>query len=119
MKIAIPVEGDRAGARVCTSYGRAPFYLIHDTETKENHYVVNEAARQTGGAGIKAAQIVVDQGVDALLSPRLGQNAADVIQAAGIAIFKTQGDSVDENLRLYARGLLEELDEIHAGLHGN
>ncbi|HHX30660.1 MAG TPA: dinitrogenase iron-molybdenum cofactor biosynthesis protein, partial [Clostridiaceae bacterium] len=35
------------------------------------------------------------------------------------AIFKTQGDSVDENLRLYARGLLEELDEIHAGLHGN
>jgi predicted Fe-Mo cluster-binding NifX family protein len=60
MKIAIPLEEKTLDTSVCASFGRAPFFLFYDTETKESIFVDNSAATSTGGAGIKAAQIIVD-----------------------------------------------------------
>ena len=56
MKIAIPVDEKSLESNVCVSFGRAPYYLIYDTETKESVFLDNSAAASTGGAGIKAAQ---------------------------------------------------------------
>ncbi len=36
MKIAIPVDSNIDEVKVNDSFGRAPYYLIHDTETKED-----------------------------------------------------------------------------------
>lgn len=73
-----------------------------------------------GGAGIKAAQLIVDENVQAVLTPRCGENAAQVLQAAGIALYKTNGTSLEENIRSFVQGELLLLDKIHAGLshHG-
>ncbi|HZK28711.1 MAG TPA: NifB/NifX family molybdenum-iron cluster-binding protein, partial [Clostridia bacterium] len=106
-------------SNVCMSFGRAPYYLIFDTDTNESEFIVNTAAQSAGGAGIRAAQIVADQKVDVLLTPRCGQNAADVIQAAGIKLYKTSGVSIRENIDAMIAGTLRPLDEIHAGLHGH
>ncbi|MFA5585708.1 MAG: NifB/NifX family molybdenum-iron cluster-binding protein [Saccharofermentanales bacterium] len=119
MKIAIPVDDKSEGTRVSLSFGRAPYYLIHDTETEKSEWVENTAAQSAGGAGIRAAQILVDQKTEILLSPRLGQNAADFLLEAGVRIFKTTDASAADNLRAYLAGELSPLDEIHAGLHGH
>lgn len=119
MKLAIPVDDNHIESKVCMSFGRAPYYLIHDTESGENHFVVNTAAQSSGGAGVRAAQIVADQKVDLLLTPRCGQNAADVLLAANIRLYRTEGDSISENIKACLAGKLPELDEIHAGLHGH
>ena len=76
MKIAIPVDEKTLESRVCVSFGRTPYFLIYDVETKESIFIDNSAAASTGGAGIKAAQIIVDNKADVLLTPRLGENAA-------------------------------------------
>ena len=47
---------------ICESFGRAPYYLIYDTEKDEATFIDNSAATSTGGAGIKAAQVIVDSG---------------------------------------------------------
>lgn len=119
MKIIIPVDERDMGTNVCVSFGRAPYFLVYDTETKESLFIDNSAAASTGGAGIKAAQIIVDSKVDALLTPRCGENAADVLKAADIKIFKTIGDSTRENLDAFIAGNLSLLGEIHAGFHGH
>ncbi len=119
MKIALPVDGNSMESQVCMSFGRAPYYLVRDTETKANQFVTNKAAAQSGGAGIRAAQIVADQGVDVLLTPRCGVNAAGVIQAAGIKIYRTEGDSIEGNIEAFLDGRLSTLDEIHEGLRGS
>jgi len=119
MKIAIPVDSNIDEVKVNDSFGRAPYYLIHDTETKEDLFVFNTAARSAGGAGIRAAQLVVDQKPDVFLAPRMGQNAADVIKTANIAIYKTEGSSVKRNIERYLAGELSPLDDIHAGLHSH
>jgi predicted Fe-Mo cluster-binding NifX family protein len=117
MKIAIPVDEKTLESNVCASFGRTPYFLIYDVETKESIFIDNSAAASTGGAGIKAAQTIVDNKANALLTPRCGQNAADVIKSAEIKIYKTITGSAKDNIDAFIAGKLSLLDEIHAGFH--
>ncbi len=117
MKIVIPVDEKDMATNVCVSFGRAPYFLVYDTETQESLFLDNSAAASTGGAGIKAAQTIVDNKADALLTPRCGENAADVLKAADIKIFKTTDAPVKGNIKAFIAGKLPLLDEIHAGFH--
>ena len=119
MKIAIPVEEKTLESSICASFGRTPYFLIYDTETKESTFIDNGAAASTGGAGIKAAQTVVDQKANILVTPRCGENAADVIKSADIKIFKTTSVSIKDTIAAFIDGKLPVLDEFHAGFHGH
>lgn len=119
MKIVIPVEENKMETRISQSFGRTPFFLIYDTDTKEQVFIENRAAQATGGAGIKAAQLITDNKPEALLTPRCGQNAADVIKAANIKIYKTISDNLLENIVAFKEGKLAGLTEIHAGFHNH
>ena len=50
MKVAIPVDEKKMGTNVCISFGRTPYILIYDIETKEITFIENSAAASTGGA---------------------------------------------------------------------
>lgn len=117
MRIAIPVDEKTMETNVCASFGRTPYFLIYDTEKKESMFLDNAAAASAGGAGIKAAQTVIDNQADALLTPRLGQNAADVLKSAEIKTYQTTAGSAKDNIDAFIAGKLSLLDEIHAGFH--
>ena len=119
MKIAIPVDEKSVDSNVCISFGRTPYFLIYDVDTKESVFLDNSAAASTGGAGIKAAQTIVDNKANVLLTPRCGENAAEVLKSADIEIFKTTSASVKDNIDAFIDGKLSLLDEIHAGFHGH
>jgi predicted Fe-Mo cluster-binding NifX family protein len=119
MKLAIPVNDKSMQSGVCQSFGRSPYFLIYDTETKENTFLDNSAVASQGGAGIKAAQTIVDNNVNALLTPRCGENAAKVIKPANIKIYKTANDSITDNINDFNDGKLSLLDDIHPGLHNH
>ena len=119
MKIAIPVDEKSLDSNVCGSFGRTPYFLIYDVDTKESVFLDNSAAASTGGAGIKAAQTIVDNKANVLLTPRCGENAAEVLKSADIEIFKTTSASVKDNIDAFIDGKLSLLDEIHAGFHGH
>lgn len=119
MKIAIPSGTNNIEADVYASFGRAPFYWIYNTETAESEFLTNVAASSPGGAGIKAAQFLVDAYVDILITPRCGQNAADVVKVANISIYKSIDGSLSDNLKAWEEGRLELLDHIHPGFHGH
>ena len=76
MKIALPVKARSLQAEISDTFGRTEYFLIYDMENKTAEYIDNSAAASQGGAGIKAAQTVVDQNVEALLTPQCGENAA-------------------------------------------
>ncbi len=119
MRIAMPVDDNNMDTTVCPSFGRCPFYLIYDTEAKTGEFLINTAAKSAGGAGIRAAQLVVDSHVDSALAPRCGQNAANVLQAANIKLYQTNSNSVKESIASFEAGDLPLLAEIHAGFHGH
>ena len=78
MKVAIPTNERAMDKGVCKSFGRAPYFLIHDTETGGGGFIENAAASSQGGAGIKAGQTVVDSGAKVLLTPRCGDRKSVV-----------------------------------------
>ena len=119
MKVAMPVNGQSMQDEVCESFGRAPFFLFYDTESDVPNFVDNVAAKSRGGAGIQAAQSLVDAAADALLTPRCGENAAEVLAAANVAVYKTEGRSIEANLEAFGNGSLPLLHETHPGFHGH
>lgn len=119
MKIAIPVDDVSMDTNICISFGRAPYFMIYDTESKDASFLDNSAAASQGGAGVKAAQIIADSGVGALLTPRCGENAAEVFQASNIKIYQTVGSMLKHNILSFENGDLELLNEIHPGFHNH
>ena len=116
MIIAVPMDENKKD--ICVSFGRAPFFLFSNTETGKEELKANPAAEASGGAGIKAAQAVVDGGAGTLITVRCGENAAEVFKAANIKIYKAEGSDAHENLKALAEGSLQELTHFHAGYHG-
>jgi predicted Fe-Mo cluster-binding NifX family protein len=119
MKIAIPVDEKMMTSTICQSFGRAPYFLVYDTESKESNFVDNSAAVSQGGAGIKAAQSLIDSKVNVLLTPRCGENAAEVLSTASIKIYQTIRFSIMDTIDDFQKDKLHVLDEIHPGLHGH
>ncbi|MBP8641178.1 MAG: NifB/NifX family molybdenum-iron cluster-binding protein [Oscillospiraceae bacterium] len=119
MKTAIPVDDKSIESSVCPSFGRAPYFLIYDNTTNENHFLDNSAVASQGGAGIKAAQAIVDNDVKTLLTPRCGENAEEVLSKAGIIIFKTIAGSAQQNIDAFKAEQLVPLNEFHKGFHGH
>jgi predicted Fe-Mo cluster-binding NifX family protein len=119
MKIAIPADENATGTDVCISFGRTPYFMIFDTDTKASTFLENTAAASEGGAGIKAAQIIVDSKAAVLLTPRCGENAADVLKAADIKMYKTITGSAMDNVAAFMNSKLSLLGETHPGLHNH
>ncbi|MBC7325174.1 MAG: NifB/NifX family molybdenum-iron cluster-binding protein, partial [Moorella sp. (in: Bacteria)] len=75
-----------------------------------------------GGAGIQAAQELVKRGVRAVITGRVGPNAAAVLQAAGIKLYTAGGKSVQEAYRQFLNNELAPLTGAnampHAGIRG-
>ena len=70
MKIAMPVNEKDMKTEICVSFGRAPYFFFYDTEAKEGTFVDNSAVASAGGAGIKAAQVIVDNEAHVFAYPR-------------------------------------------------
>ncbi len=117
MKLILPVESKSLTAPVCPSFGRAPLFLLYNTENGTHEFLTNAAAASQGGAGIQAAQTLADSGALVLITYRCGQNAADVLGAAGIEIYKAKDGTAEENIKAYQAGELLLLSEIHPGFH--
>ncbi len=119
MKVIVPVESKSLDAPVCPSFGRTPLFVLFDTESGNHEFLDNGAAASQGGAGIKAAQMLVDSGAAALITYRCGENAAEVLNTANVKMYKAQDGSVAENLAKLKDGKLSLLTEIHPGFHNH
>lgn len=117
MIIALPVEDKSMAAKVCQSFGRAPYFLFYEPEGERAEFQENKAPMSQGGAGVQAAQQIVDGKARVLLTPRCGENAAAVLAEARVLIFQTEGDSIEGNIQAYQADRLRELKDIHPGQH--
>jgi len=115
MKIAIPTT---EGKTVCASFGRAPFFLFYNDENQKSELIQNPASQASGGAGTKAAQFVLDNGADTVITVKCGENAGAVLNAAKIMIYNSASYNIEENIQLLKEKKLSLLEEFHKGFHG-
>jgi predicted Fe-Mo cluster-binding NifX family protein len=91
-----------------------------DSDTMAFEAMANEAIAAPGGAGIQAAQTVVNKGVDVLVSGNVGPNAFQVLSTAGVKIATGAYGTVQEAVEMYKAGRLSEAGistvAAHAGM---
>ncbi|MBN1266467.1 MAG: helix-turn-helix transcriptional regulator [Anaerolineales bacterium] len=119
MRVAISSTGDTLASESSSMFGRCPYYIVVDTDTMDFKAIPNPAVNASGGAGVKASQFVLEQKVEAVLTGRVGPNAMKVFQQAGMALFVTEGGSVEQEVQKYLAGELQQLTvpgDSHAGM---
>ena len=112
MKLCITATGNNFGANIDARFGRAPWFLIIDTNTGTIiEAVENTAATQAQGAGIAAAKLMSDKNVDAILTGTVGPNATSVFQASGISLFEglSPQDTVQDALAKFKQGAYSQV----------
>lgn len=119
MRIALPVNNKDILSDICPSFGRTPYFLIYNTNDKSSVFIDNLAAQSAGGAGIKAAQMLVDQLVKVIIAPRYGENAAKVLIDAKITVYKNIAGTAEENIKAYENNQLNIIADIHPGFHNH
>jgi predicted Fe-Mo cluster-binding NifX family protein/DNA-binding PadR family transcriptional regulator len=121
MQIVIPANGVDLEAPTSSVFGRCQTFVFVDSETLEFEALPNPALGAPGGAGVQAAQTVLQRGARAVVAPALGPNAFRVIRAAGVPAYKLDGETVRDAVEAYRSGrlaLLETAGPDHVGLGG-
>jgi len=114
MKIAVTSIGTDLDAEVDPRFGRAPYFLIVDSETFEFEVVDNkENVNALKGAGIQAAGLVSKKGAEVLLTGFCGPNAFKAMRAAKIGVANNAGGTVREAVQAYLDGKLPLADSAN------
>jgi predicted Fe-Mo cluster-binding NifX family protein len=119
MKIIITASSDKTDQPFNPRFGRAEYFLLYDSETKEWKALPNPAADARGGAGPQAVQFIANQGAEVVISGRYGPSAFTAIEAASIKAYIANEGTVSQVLQQYLDGQLEQVGEASGtGFHG-
>jgi predicted Fe-Mo cluster-binding NifX family protein len=86
-------------------------YLFVDTESMEFEAAPNPAIDAPGGAGIRAAQFVTSADVQAVITGKVGPNAINVLQAAGVPVYLFRDGTVRQAVDNFVAGKLSTASE--------
>jgi len=105
MKIAVTAQDGDIEGNVDQRFGRAPWFLIIDTETMEYEAVENvQSMNLPQGAGIQSAQNVAAKKPAAVLTGNCGPNAFKVLQAAGVEVVVGVSGKIKDAVQAYIKG---------------
>ena len=98
MKVAVSSESMEEDSRVSDVSGRAPYYLIFD-KSKLVKVLKNPFRIGGGGAGFGVAEMLSEEGVDAVISGKIGQNMKSALDERGIKYFEMSGITISDALK--------------------
>ena len=117
MKLCVSATGTDLEATVDSRFGRCQYFLFVDSETMDFESVGNPAFTAGGGAGIQAAQLVVNKGAVIVLTGYVGPNAFQALQAAGIKIVTGISGTVKEAVEKFKKGEVQYAGTPTVGSH--
>ena len=122
MKIAVTAMGRELADQVSARFGRAPYFLIVNSEDiTAIEAIENPNVSAGGGAGVQSAQLMADRDVEAVVTGDCGPKAFQVFGAAGINVFTGAAGSVRDAVEAFNAGKLSEAADAnvppHAGMN--
>ena len=111
MKVAISVATADTNANLHPRFGRAVAFVLVDTDTDTREVLPNPAQNASGGAGVMAAEFLVKQNVDAVISQAVGPKAAGVLRSAKITMYQAKSGTADTLIAQLLQGNLALLEK--------
>jgi len=111
-RIVIPVSDEKGLDSVLSQhFGRAPFYAIIDLDEKGKiigQGTIANTSEHFGGVGLPPDRIMQLK-PKALVTYGLGSKALQMFQAGGVAVLRTEAESVKQVVDAYNNNELQEL----------
>jgi predicted Fe-Mo cluster-binding NifX family protein len=108
MKVAVSATGRDLNCQIDPRFGRCRYFILVNPETMEFEAFENEGLMASGGAGVQAAQLVVEKGAKTVITGNLGPNAASALSASRINVYLVPGGTVKDVVEGYKSGRLSE-----------
>ncbi|MDD2339482.1 MAG: NifB/NifX family molybdenum-iron cluster-binding protein [Methanosarcina sp.] len=109
MKICITASGKGLDSEVDPRFGRCSYFIIYDLETRSVESISNAGLTASGGAGIKAAELIANSGISVLITGSVGPNAFSIFTEFGIDVQVGAKGTVQEAIRQYEAGELQSI----------
>jgi len=117
VRIVVPVSDERGiDSHLSQHFGRAPFYAIIDLDEKGQvigQGTIANTSEHFGGVGLPPDRILQLR-PKALVTYGLGSKAIKMFQDAGVAVLRTEANTVREVVNAYNN---DELQELTHGCH--
>lgn len=111
MNVAISALGESPDAPVDQRFGRARHFVLFEVETGHWSAHDNKQNLQAAqGAGIQAAQRVVELGAGAVITGHCGPKAFATLAAAEVDVYQEASGSVRDAFDAYKAGTLQKSD---------
>ena len=108
MKVAVTSQGPDMASELDPRFGRAKFFILVDTETGEfTTHDNTQNLNAVQGAGIQAAQNVVNLGAAAVITGNVGPKAFTTLQAGDVSIYINAAGSVRDAVEQFKDDRLE------------
>ncbi len=109
MKICITSIGDNLESQLDFRFGRCQYFIFLDSDTNEFEVIQNPAVNAMHGAGIQAAQLVIDKRPQIVITGNIGPNASSVLSSAGINVLAGFTGTINESVQAFKEGKLKPL----------
>lgn len=118
MRIAISSQGDTLESTVDPRFGRASVFLIVDTENMAFETIKNaQNLNLAQGAGIQAAQNVLQHKPQAVLTGNCGPKAFKVLRAGGVEVVVGVQGKILDAVKAYVAGEYTSAGEANVEGH--
>jgi len=118
MKIAVTSCGTLTESPVEARFGRAPFFILMDTESGAAQVHDNaQSLAAAQGAGVQAAETVCRLGAEAVITGHCGPKAFRALRAAGIQVVLGAEGTVAEAVERFRAGELTPADAADVESH--
>lgn len=110
MKIAISSQGKEENSLMDSRFGRCEYFCIYDIEDDGFKVIENTAINSNAGAGIEAANLVLKENIDAIVTGNIGPHANEVFKKSNIKIFTSDVKRISDIINEYKRNKLKEFN---------
>jgi len=97
--VAVASEGETMEAVVSHLAGRAPYFIIVDSEGKLSEVIENPYKDNQGGAGVSAANFLAEKNVTIVIAGNFGGKMTSALEAHEIDYFEFEG-IVEDAIRM-------------------
>jgi predicted Fe-Mo cluster-binding NifX family protein len=115
MKIAVASKGKTISSRIDDRFGRCPYFLVVDTTSRATKTIENPGQKEKNAAGIRACQMLIAEGIDAVVVKNIGHNSHVTLTGAGMDVYIVTSGTVGAAMKKVKRGELTPAERPTVG----
>jgi predicted Fe-Mo cluster-binding NifX family protein len=118
VKVTVSTKAKSLKSELDPRFGHSNGFILFDTDTRKATYLDNSAQRNlVWGPGIKAAQIILEAGTEAIVTGQLGPKAAKILENTGVKILECSRGTVRDAIQAFVQGKLSSFgkDKVQSG----